>query len=32
MKRRSSSFLIHFSSLLMAETASALVPSGLKQR
>lgn len=32
MKRRSSSFLIHFISLLAAATAKALVPSGLKQR
>lgn len=32
MKRPSSSFLIHLSSLLTAETAKALVPSGLKQR
>lgn len=32
MKRRSSSFRIHFSSLLTAETAMGLVPSGLKHR
>lgn len=32
MKRRSSSFLIHFSSLMTADTARALVARGLKQR